>query len=140
MPRVVYLNGDYLPHDEAKIPIMDRGFLFGDGIYEVTAVLDGRLLDNAPHLARLDRSLKEIGIKNPFSAKEWTKRQTELAARNNFSEGLIYIEVTRGVYERDFLCPENLTPTVVMFTQPKTLRDHPLAKPGAAIVTVPDLR
>jgi D-alanine transaminase len=140
MPRIVYLNGHYVPYDEAKIPVMDRGFLFGDGIYEVTAVLDGKLLDNAPHLARLDRSLKEIGIPNPHTAAEWTTRQTELMRRNDFEEGLVYIEVTRGVYERDFLCPENLKPTVVMFTQPKTLRDHPLAKPGAAVITVPDLR
>ena len=140
MSRIVYLNGNFVPIDEATIPLMDRGFLFGDGIYEVTAALDGRLIDNAPHLARLDRSLKAIGIPNPYTDAEWTRRQTELIRRNDFAEGLVYIEVTRGVFERDFLCPENLTPTVVMFTQPKALRDHPLAKPGAAIVTVPDLR
>lgn len=140
MPRIVLLNGNYLPIEEAKIPIMDRGFLFGDGIYEMTAVLDGRLVDNEPHLARLDRSLGEIGIKNPHSDADWTRLQTELIRRNDFREGLVYIEVTRGVFERDFLCPTDLTPTVVMFTQPKNMRDNSAARAGAAVVTVPDLR
>jgi len=140
MSRIVLLNGKFLPVEDAKIPIMDRGFLFGDAIYEVTAVLDGRLIDNGPHLERLDRSLGEIGIKNPHPDDEWTRLQTELIRRNGFREGLVYIEVTRGVFERDFLCPTDLTPTVVMFTQPKALRDHPAARAGAAVITVPDLR
>lgn len=140
MPRIALVNGNYLPIEEAKIPIMDRGFLFGDGIYEVTAVLDGRLVDNQPHLDRLRKSLGEIGIKNPHSDPEWTRLQTELIRRNNFREGLVYIEVTRGVFERDFLCPDGLTPTVVMFTQPKDMRDSPAARAGAAVITTPDLR
>jgi D-alanine transaminase len=140
MSRTVLVNGNFLPYEQATIPVMDRGFLFGDGIYEVTAVLDGRLLDNEPHLARLDRSLAEIGIKNPHSAAEWTRLQTELIRRNKFREGLVYIEVTRGVFERDFLCPDDLTPTVVMFTQPKSIRDNPAVRVGAPVITTPDLR
>ncbi|MEK7244466.1 MAG: D-amino-acid transaminase [Pseudomonadota bacterium] len=140
MPRIVYLNGDFVPLEQAKIPIMDRGFLFGDGIYEVTAVLAGRLIDNPPHLARLDRSLHEIGIANPHAAQEWTRLQTELVRQNGLKDGLVYIEVTRGVFERDFLCPEDLPQTVAMFTQARELRDPPAARTGVAVVTVPDLR
>ncbi|MCC7017766.1 MAG: D-amino-acid transaminase [Rhodospirillales bacterium] len=140
MPRIVYLNGDFVPLEQAVIPVMDRGFLFGDGIYEVTAVLGGRMIDNIPHLARLERSLKEIGIPNPHTDTEWTRLQTELVRRNGLSDGLVYIEVTRGVFERDFLCPTDLRPTVAMFTQPKELRDPPAARTGVAVVTVPDLR
>ena len=79
--RIVYLNGDFLPFEEARVPIMDRGFLFADGIYEVSAIIEGRLVDNAAHLARLDRSLGEIGIRNPHDAAEWERLQTELVAK-----------------------------------------------------------
>lgn len=138
--RIAYVQGRFCPIAEARIPIMDRGFLFGDGIYEVTAVLEGKLIDNAPHLARLDRSLREIGIRNPFDIAGWTAIQKELMARNSFREGLIYIEVTRGVWEREFTCPPDIEPTVVMFTQAKPVRENPQAKTGAAVITLPDLR
>ncbi len=139
--RIVYLNGDFLPFAEARVPIMDRGFLFADGIYEVSAVLDGRLVDNEAHLARLDRSLGEIDIANPHSLAEWIGLQTDLVARNGLTEGLVYMQVTRGVYERDFAYPPaGTTPTVMMFTQAKTIAANPLAETGAKIITVPDLR
>lgn len=139
--RIVYLNGEFLPFAEARVPIMDRGFLFADGIYEVSAVLDGRLVDNAAHLARLDRSLGEIDIANPHSMDEWVALQTDLIARNGLTEGLVYMQVTRGVYERDFAYPPaGTTPTVMMFTQSKTVANNPLAESGAKVVTVPDLR
>jgi D-alanine transaminase len=139
--RIVYLNGDFLPFAEARVPIMDRGFLFADGIYEVSAVLDGRLVDNEAHLARLDRSLGEIDIANPHSLAEWVGLQTDLIARNGLTEGLVYMQVTRGVYERDFAYPPAGTrPTVMMFTQAKTVAANPLAETGAKIITVPDLR
>ncbi|GBU19446.1 MULTISPECIES: D-amino-acid transaminase [Methylobacterium] len=140
-PRIVYLNGAFLPFEEARLPIMERGFLFADGIYEVSAVLDGRLVDNAAHLARLDRSLAEIGIANPYDAGEWERLETELVARNALSEGLVYMQVTRGVHERDFAFPPaDTAPTVVMFTQAKNVSRNPLAEKGAAVVTVEDLR
>ena len=140
-PRIVYLNGDFLPFDEARVPIMDRGFLFADGIYEVSAILDGRLVDNEAHLARLDRSLGEIDIANPHTLAEWVGLQTELVARNGVTEGLVYMQVTRGVYERDFAYPPAGTaPTVMMFTQAKTVAANPLAAKGARVITVPDLR
>lgn len=138
--RIVYVNGTFLPFAEASIPVMDRGFLFGDGIYEVTALIEGRLADNEAHLQRLDRSLREIGIPNPYSTAKWTAVQQELITRNGLTEGLIYIEVTRGVSERDFLYPADLKPTVVMFTQAKSVRANAALAKGADVITVPDLR
>lgn len=140
MARIVFVNGEFVEFAAAKISIMDRGFLFADGIYEVSAVLQGRLVDNAAHLTRLERSLGEIGIRNPYTPAEWERIQTELIARNGLTEGGIYWQVTRGVAERDFAYAEDLTPSVVMFTQAKSLLDSPLATRGATVITVPDLR
>ncbi|WP_029030363.1 D-amino-acid transaminase [Salinarimonas rosea] len=141
MSRTVFLNGDFVPYEEARIPVMDRGFLFADGIYEVAALVDGKLVDALAHLARLDRSLREIEIANPYAAEEWMRLMQELAHRNDLAEGLVYIEVTRGVAERDFAFPpEGTTPTVVMFTQAKRILGAPAAETGVAVVTVPDLR
>ncbi|ACL62315.1 D-amino-acid transaminase [Methylobacterium nodulans] len=141
MSRIVYVNGRFLPYEEATIPIMDRGFLFADGIYEVSAVLNGRLVDNEAHLARLDRSLAEIGIRNPHDAAGWTRLEEELVARNGLKEGVVYMQVTRGVAERDFVFPSDGTPpTVVMFTQAKSIAANPLADRGAKVVSVEDLR
>jgi D-alanine transaminase len=119
---------------------MERGFLFADGIYEVSAVLNGRLVDNEAHLARLDRSLGEIRIPNPYTAEEWTRLEEEMVRRNDLVEGLVYMQATRGVAERDFAFPKNAKPTVVVFTQPKTIVNHPGAKSGVGVITVPDLR
>ena len=141
MSRTVYLNGAFLPIEQATLPVMERGFLFADGIYEVSAVLDGRLVDTAAHLARLDRSLSEIGIRNPHSADDWERLEAELVARNELREGVVYMQVTRGVAERDFgYPPADTAPTVVMFTQAKRIVDNPLVASGAKVVTVPDLR
>lgn len=140
MSRIAYVNGAFLPLEEAKVPVMDRGFLFADGIYEVAAVLGGRLVDNAAHLARLDRSLSEIGIANPHDVAGWTRLEEELVRRNGVEEGLVYMEVTRGVAERDFAFPKDTVPTVVMFTQAKSITRDPKAETGAKVITVPDLR
>jgi len=141
MSRTAYVNGEYLPLDQARVPVMDRGFLFADGIYEVAAVLGGRLIDNAGHLARLECSLTEIGIPNPHTADAWERIEGELVTRNRLEEGLVYLQVTRGVAERDFAFPPPETPaTVVGFTQGKRIIDNPLAERGAAVITVPDIR
>ncbi len=140
MERSVFLNGEVVPLADARISIMDRGFLFADGIYEVGAVLDGGLVDNAAHLARLDRSLAAIGLANPYPDSEWRHRQHELVRRNSLDQGVVYIQVTRGVAERDFAYPTDLPPTVLMFTQAKNLLDSPLARNGAGVVTLPDIR
>jgi D-alanine transaminase len=140
MSRIVFVNGEFLPYEEAKIPIMDRGFLFGDGIYEVSAVLNSRLVDNEAHLARLERCLKEIRIPNPFPAAEWRRLEEELVRRNGLVEGVVYMEVTRGVAERDFAFPKDAKPTVIMFTQVKNISRAPAAETGVSVITVPDLR
>jgi D-alanine transaminase len=140
MSRIVFLNGSFLPIEEAKVPFMDRGFLFGDGVYEGIGVLDGQLIDNEAHLERLERSLGEVRIRNPYSRAEWTSLQEEIVRRNGMTEGFIYFQVTRGVAERDFFFPENAEPTVAMFTQAKAIADAPAARTGIAVVTVPDQR
>jgi D-alanine transaminase len=140
MSRIVFLNGHFIESVDAKVSIFDRGFLFGDGIYEVSAVINGKLIDNEAHLLRLDRSLKSIGIKNPYSNPEWTRLQKEVITRNNLNEGGIYLEVTRGEYERDFTCPPDIKPTVLLLPQAKAIVDLPQAKTGIAVITRPDIR
>ncbi len=140
MSRIIVLNGEFVDYAEAKISIMDRGFLFADGIYEVSAVLNGRLIDNAAHLARLERSLAEIGIPSPYTPAEWVALQHGLITRNGLVEGTVYIQVTRGVAEREFSYAAEIKPTVVMFTQARAIMTSPLAVKGAKVITVPDLR
>ncbi|TVR10051.1 MAG: D-amino-acid transaminase [Salinarimonadaceae bacterium] len=141
MSRIVFVNGAFVPYEEASVPIMDRGFLFADGIYDVAAVIDGKLVDNEAHLARLVRCLRDIGIESPYTIEEWTRHEEELVTRNGLSEGLVYMQVTRGVFERDFAFPpESVKPTVVMFTQAKSIASSKLAKTGAGVITTPDLR
>ncbi len=140
MDRTVFLNGDIVRLDEARIPVMDHGFLFADAIYEVSAVLDGALVDNEAHLGRLERSLAAIGIANPYSPGAWVRHQRDLVRRNGLVEGLVYTQITRGVAERNFAYPTDLVPTVVMFTQPKSIVEAPVQSQGAAVVTLPDLR
>ncbi|MFW7269641.1 D-amino-acid transaminase [Gluconacetobacter sp. Hr-1-5] len=138
--RVAFVNGAFVPLAEASIPVMDRGFLFGDGVYEVTAVIERRFADNDAHLARLDRSLRAIDIPNPYSATRWTEIEQELARRNALENGLIYLHVTRGVAERNFQYPAGLAPTVVLFAQFKPVQYNPIIETGARVVTLPDLR
>jgi len=140
MSRIVFLNGAFLPFEAARLPVMDRGFLFADGVYEVSAVLDGKLVDNEAHLARLERSLGELGITPPYTSAEWIGFQTELIRRNELSEGVVYLQVTRGVAERAFTFAPDLVPTTVMFTQVMRLIGAPLAETGADVITVPDIR
>ncbi|SMO68193.1 D-amino-acid transaminase [Paracoccus laeviglucosivorans] len=143
MTRTVYLNGEYLPEAEAKVSIFDRGFVMADGVYEVTSVLDGKILEFKGHLARLGRSLSELGMGNPLSDDEWLAIHRKLVELNNIDEGLIYLQVTRGnAGDRDFAYPPQDTPqTVVLFTQAKPgLADNPVAKTGMRVISVPDLR
>lgn len=139
-PRFAHVNGRLVPFEQASVPITDRGFLFADSIYEVTAVLDGAFLDLAGHMARLDRSLREIDIPNPHDAATWTRLMAELARADGLVEGLVYLQVTRGSQDRDFVSPPDLVPNVVMFTQEKALRVTAAASKGVSVITVPDLR
>jgi D-alanine transaminase len=140
MSRIVFLNGSFLPIEEANVPFMDRGFLFGDGVYEGIGVLNGHLIDNEAHLERLERSLREIRITNPYTRAEWTRIEEDLVRRNNMTEGFVYFQVTRGVAERDFFFPTDVKPTVAMFTQAKAIANAAIAETGIAVVTVPDMR
>jgi D-alanine transaminase len=140
MSRTIFLNGSFLPAEDAKVPVMDRGFLFADGVYEGMGVLGGRLVDNDAHLERLERSLAEVRIQNPYARHEWTRLEEELVGRNGMAEGFLYLQVTRGVAERDFLFPKAAAPTVMMFTQAKAIVNSPLAETGIAVASMPDLR
>ena len=140
MHRVIFLNGSFLPSAEAKVPVMDRGFLFADGVYEGIGVLGGRPIDSEAHLERLERSLGEVRIPNPYSRAEWTRLGEDLIRRNGVLEGFLYLQVTRGVAERDFLFPKDAVPTVVMFTQARAIVQSPLAETGITVASVPDLR
>ena len=140
MSRIVYVNGRFVPESEAHVSIFDRGFLFGDGVYEVSSVLDRGLVDNSAHLARLERSLGELGMALPATPDEIVRAQKELIARNDLDEGTIYLQITRGPADRDFAYPAEPKPTLVMFTQKKSLVDNPLAARGITVITVPDLR
>jgi D-alanine transaminase len=140
MPRIVYVNGAYLPEEEAKVSVFDRAFLFGDGVYEVTAVVGGRLVDFAGHLERLDRSLSEIALALPLSHAGLRALHEALVEQNGVTEGGVYLQITRGVADRDFLYPEGAAPTVVAFTQSRPVLEHPYAAAGIKVVTIPDLR
>jgi D-alanine transaminase len=140
MSRIVYVNGNYVPEEEAKVSVFDRAFLFGDAVYEVTAVLDRRLVDFEPHLARLDRSLKEISLAPPLSHDALRALHEELIKRNGVEEGIVYLEITRGSAERDFAYPEQAAPNVVAFTQTRPLIANPHAATGVKVITIPDLR
>jgi D-alanine transaminase len=141
LDQIAYVNGAYVPLAEAKVSILDRGFLFADGIYEVSAVLDGKLVDNASHLARLARSVGEIALPLPESLERILEIQRELIARNRLVDGLVYMEVTRGAdVGRDFAFPKGVKPTLVMFTSVKDIVNAPAAKTGIRVITVADLR
>jgi D-alanine transaminase len=140
MERIVYVNGDYLPEVDAKISVFDRGFLMADGVYEVTSVLDGKLVDFDGHVKRLMRSLRELDMKAPCTEEELLEIHRELVKRNAVTEGLVYLQVTRGVAERDFAYPKDAKPTLVMFTQTKALIDNPVAKQGVKVISIDDIR
>jgi D-alanine transaminase len=141
MTRTVYVNGDYLPETEAKVSIFDRGFLFADGVYEVTSVLDGKLVDFAGHAKRLQRSLDELQMANPVTEAELLEIHRELVRLNEIDEGLIYLQITRGAADRDFAFPKEATPTIVLFTQAKSgLADSPVAKTGLKVISIEDQR
>src|SRR5207244_10446192 len=142
LEQIAYVNGSFVPLSEAKVSILDRGFLFADGIYEVAAVLDGKLIDNASHLARLERSVGEIALALPETVDRIQEIQRELVTRNNLVNGMVYLQVTSGADTgRDFAFPKgDVKPTLIMFTSVKDIVNAPAAKTGIGVITVPDLR
>lgn len=140
MSRIVYVNGQYLPEEDAKISVFDRGFLFADGVYEVSSVIDGHLVDNEAHLARLRRSLLELKLDFAMSNAEIESVQHEMLVRNGLNEGILYLQISRGPAERDFAFPTRAEPSLVMFTQARQLVDNPVARRGISVITVEDIR
>lgn len=144
MTRTVYVNGEYLPEDEAKVSIFDRSFLMADGVYEVTSVLGGKLIDFAGHAARLERSLSELGMEKPEAFDDLLEIHRKLVELNGIDEGMIYLQVSRGsAGDRDFAFPdpEVVKPTLVLFTQNKPgLADNPVAKKGIKVISIDDIR
>ena len=144
MDRTVYVNGEYLPEAEAKVSVFDRGFLMADGVYEVTSVLDGKLIDFAGHAKRLQRSLDELDMAPPPAMDDLLDIHRELVARNDLMDGMIYLQITRGnPGDRDFAFPDPATTpsTLVLFTQSKPgLADNPAAKTGIKVISIDDIR
>ena len=135
------MNGEYLPEEEAKISIFDRGFLFADGVYEVTSVLGGKLLDFDGHARRLERSLAELEMASPVTIDELLDVHRELVRKNEIDEGLVYLQITRGAADRDFVYPKDTPSTIVLFTQAKPgLANSPAAKVGMKVISIEDQR
>jgi D-alanine transaminase len=142
MPNVaqVYCNRRYMPEDEARIGLFDRGFLFADAVYEVTAVLGGRPIDNDFHLNRLQRSLGEMGIPMPMTLPEIEAIQLELISRNRLDEGTVYLQISRGEAKRDFLFADDLEPTFIAFTTARKLVGTRPQAEGVGVGLAPDPR
>jgi D-alanine transaminase len=142
--RTVYVNGTYLPENEATVSIFDRGFLMADGVYEVTSVIGGKLIDFEGHAVRLQRSLDALDMANPISRDDLLEVHRELVRLNDIDEGMIYLQITRGAPgDRDFAFPDPATTpcTVVLFTQSKPgLADNPAAKKGMKVISIEDIR
>jgi D-alanine transaminase len=143
MSRTVYVNGDYLPEEDAKISIFDRSFLMADGVYEVTSVLGGKLIDFAGHAKRLERSLNELDMQKPDAFDDLLEIHRELVRANDITDGMIYLQVSRGsAGDRDFAYPSaDVKPTLVLFTQNKPgMADSPMAQKGLKIISIEDQR
>jgi D-alanine transaminase len=140
MTRIAYVNGSYVPEADAKVSIFDRGFLFADGVYEVIPIVNGKLVDYDAHMERLDRSLGELRMAWPCSKEEMRVMHVELIKRNALKEGIIYMQVTRGVADRMFNFPKEIKSSLVAFPQVMSLVDNPNARTGVKVVTTPDIR
>jgi D-alanine transaminase len=137
----IYLNGHYMPIDEAKISVLDRGFIFGDGVYEVIPVYSRRSFRLAEHLRRLQHSLDGIRLQNPHSDGEWTNIINELIARNSGEDQYLYLHITRGVAKRDHAFPNPpVKPTVFMMSNPLPVPSAALLQSGVCAVTAQDNR
>ncbi|MFP4538032.1 MAG: D-amino-acid transaminase [Dichotomicrobium sp.] len=140
MTRSAYVNGEFVDAENAKVSIFDRGFLFADGVYEITAVLGGRMIDFRPHLERLRSSLAKLDMTLEMDDAAIEALHHELIERNGLENGVVYIQVTRGVAERDFAYPPDATPTVIGFTQTRDYAGDRNAVTGVPVITTPDLR
>jgi D-alanine transaminase len=140
MSRIAYVNGRYVPHRAASVHIEDRGYQFADGIYEVIAVANGRLIDGGPHLDRLERSLRELRIKQPMERRALELVMREVIRRNGVDKGIIYIQMTRGVAPRDHAFPARAETQVVMTARRTRPQPAKIAEEGVKVITMPDIR
>jgi D-alanine transaminase len=139
--RQVYINGDFKKEDEAKVSVFDRGLLFSDSLYEVTTVINGKLIDFNNHMKRLDRSMTELKFKKLLNHLDILIFHRKLIELNNLKEGMIYLQVTRGIADRSFDMPKDkIEPTVLAFTQEKKIIDSESAKNGIKVMTLDDMR
>jgi len=139
--RQVYINGEFKKEDEAKVSIFDRGLLFSDSLYEVTTVINGKLIDFNNHMKRLDRSMTELKFKKLLNHEDILAFHRKLIELNNLKEGMIYLQVTRGVADRSFDMPKDeIKPTVLAFTQEKIIIDSESTKNGIKVMTLDDMR
>jgi D-alanine transaminase len=140
MPDIVYLNGKFMPIEEAYVPVLDRGFIFGDGVYEVVPAYSKHPFQLAEHLRRLQYSLDKVRITNPHSDAEWTQLIAEIIKRNNGDDQSVYFQVTRGVAKRDHAFPKGVTPTVFMMSNPLVTPSPALVDSGVACISAEDYR
>lgn len=140
MPRISYVNGQYLRHARAAVHVEDRGYQFSDAVYEVIAIVGDRLIDETLHFERLERSLSELQIPMPFSRAHFVLKIRELLRLNRVRNGSLYLQVSRGVARRDHKFPAHAVPSVVMTVRPLSPPPADLVENGVAVITVPDIR
>ena len=140
MSRIAYVNGQYVPHRVASVHVEDRGYQFSDGVYEVVLVYGGKMIDEAPHLDRLDRSLDELRIDRPMSRAALQQVMREVVRRNRIDTGLLYMQVTRGVSRRDHPFPKDVAPAVVLTAKRITPPSAEWIDKGVKAITIPDIR
>lgn len=140
MSRIAYVNGRYVPHRRAAVHIEDRGYQFADGVYEVIAVRGGRLVDRGPHLVRLARSLSELSIPRPMSDAALAHVLAEVVRRNRVDDGMVYLQVTRGVAPRDHAWPAGLRPALVVTAKATKGPPAEAREKGVHIISRPDQR
>jgi D-alanine transaminase len=140
MSRIAYVNGRYLPYREARVHIEDRGFQFADAVYEVIAVRGGAPVDAGPHLKRLERSLGELRIARPMGDAALTLVMREVIRRNGVEDGIVYVQISRGVAPRDFAFPKGVRPSVVMIARRHRGPDPRQIEQGVGVITIPDIR
>jgi D-alanine transaminase len=137
---IVYLNGEFMPITEARVSVLDRGFIYGDGVYEVVPVYGREPFRMPQHLARLRHSLDGVGMPHPMSDAAWTDLLRALVAKQPFADQAVYFQVTRGVAKRDHAFPKGVPPTVFMMSNPLTLPSREQVERGVAVVTADDNR
>ncbi|MBJ9970657.1 D-amino-acid transaminase [Providencia rettgeri] len=139
---IAYVNGQFLPEEDASVSVFDRGFLFADAVYEVTAIINGKLVDFDRHMALLQRSCAELQLSLPYDLAELKQIHLQLVQKNNIEEGLVYLQLTRGnAHQRSFLYPDKQTkPTLVLFAQKTQIVENEKSKYGIKVVTVDDIR